>query len=67
MTEGVVEEKGFRYDRRWMLVDMSGRFVSQREFPALSLLQVALEKNGLLVFPKKQPDQILRIPLEMAN
>ena len=37
LTKAKVEEKGFEYDRRWMLVDQKGRFVSQREFSSLAL------------------------------
>jgi len=67
MEEAIVEERGFQHDRRWMLVDQSGRFVSQREFPMLSLLQVELETAGLRVFPKKQPDLNLFIPFNLSE
>jgi uncharacterized protein len=67
LTEAKVEEKGFQYDRRWMLVDQSGRFVSQREFPILALLQVQLLDEGLLVFVKKMPEQQLFIPFDLAE
>lgn len=67
MEDAIVEERGFRFDRRWMLVDQSGRFVSQRGFPRLSLLQVELETAGLRVFPKKQPDLNLFIPFDLSE
>ncbi|MFN0034365.1 MAG: MOSC N-terminal beta barrel domain-containing protein, partial [Saprospiraceae bacterium] len=31
LQEAVPERRGLRYDRRWMLVDDTGRFVTQRE------------------------------------
>ncbi len=37
-----VSAGGFEDDRRWMLTDEAGRFVSQRELPELSGLQLAL-------------------------
>lgn len=67
LTEAKVEEKGFQYDRRWMLVDKSGRFVSQREFPLLALLRVELQENGLLVYVKNSPLRQLLIPFGLAE
>lgn len=67
VSEALVQEKGFQYDRRWMLVDSHLRFVSQREFPKLALLQVEVRKDGLVVFSKMTKDLHLSIPFEMAN
>lgn len=52
VSEAVVEEKGFQFDRRWMLVDETGLFISQRVYPQLALLSVELGENELLVFHK---------------
>lgn len=40
---------GFRHDRRWMLVDEQGRFISQRQHARLALADVALEADGYRV------------------
>lgn len=37
-----LEEMGFRHDRRWMIVDPDGRFVSQRERPELATVSVTV-------------------------
>jgi len=37
-----LEETGFRHDRRWMIVDPEGRFVSQRERPDLATVSVSV-------------------------
>ncbi len=34
--EALVLEKGFAYDRRWMLVDENNRFLTQREHPEMA-------------------------------
>lgn len=39
--------EGLVGDRRWMLVDATGRFISQREEPRLSLIGVAAEGKAL--------------------
>ncbi|MCP9750569.1 MOSC domain-containing protein [Ferruginibacter sp. HRS2-29] len=57
-----ITDRGFEYDRRWMLVDDQDRFVSQRENPIMALLQVELTEDGLKVFHKQHTDQFLHIP-----
>jgi uncharacterized protein YcbX len=41
-----LSDRGARGDRRWMLVDSQGRFISQREWPRLCLLRVAQMDEG---------------------
>lgn len=67
MAQGQVEERGFRYDRRWMLVDETGRFVSQREFANLALLQVEVGEDALFIFHKADENERLQIPLARAE
>ena len=65
MQEAFAEQRGLRYDRRWMLVDDAGRFVSQREIPAMALLGTAIAHPFLSVFWKKNPLEKVQIPLEI--
>jgi len=44
-----VTSRGFKYDRRWMLVDEQSRFLTQREHSQMALIKVAIETDGLLV------------------
>src|SRR3569623_1850409 len=37
-----VTDRGFQYDRRWMLVDHNNLFISQREVHQMALLKPAL-------------------------
>ncbi|MYZ50437.1 MOSC domain-containing protein [Propylenella binzhouense] len=47
LASAALEPRGLAGDRRWMLVDPNGRFISQREFPRLALLGVAQTETGL--------------------
>jgi len=60
-------DRGFEFDRRWMLVDAeNNRFLSQREVPEMALLQVELGEEALLIRHRHRTDQPpLRIPFEM--
>jgi uncharacterized protein YcbX len=42
-----VENRGFQYDRRWMLVDETGTFLTQRQFPQMALITVRLDAGKL--------------------
>lgn len=44
-----LEDRGPRNDRRWMLVDNDGVFISQRTVPRLALVDVALAGDDVLV------------------
>lgn len=59
LTESVVEERGLQYDRRWMLVDAEGTFLTQRNYPQLALLQTTLLPEGLQITAKPTSQQII--------
>lgn len=42
-------ESGLRYDRRFMLIDETGAFMTQRRFPKLALLSVSESAGGFVV------------------
>lgn len=59
-----LEERGLQYDRRWMLVDNLGDFLSQRSHPKMALIQTNLSNNGIEVFLKKHVEENIKIPFE---
>jgi uncharacterized protein YcbX len=40
MESWIAEQKGFRFDRRWMLVDHEGKFMTQRTNPIMALFKL---------------------------
>lgn len=44
-----VTDRGFQYDRRWMLVDSNNSFITQRDLPEMCLMQVSITESGLSV------------------
>ncbi len=40
-----VDERGLRHDRRWMLVDETGGFISQRELPRMATRSTRLASS----------------------
>lgn len=47
VNQAEVTDRGFKYDRRWMLIDDNNRFLSQREVAKMALLKVSLSDNGV--------------------
>jgi uncharacterized protein YcbX len=47
IERSALEARGLRYDRRWMIVDAAGRFITQRTEPRLALVVVALVGDWL--------------------
>ena len=62
-----VQTQGFKYDREWMLTDLSGNFLSQRKTPQMSFFKVSIHENSLSVYHKNFPEQILEIPFELKS
>ena len=62
VAEAIVTERGFQYDRRWMLVDKDGIFITQREVHSMALLQTAIVPQGLYVYHKQNPGKNITIP-----
>ncbi len=61
LDESVVDEFGLRYDRRWMVVDQSGVFLSQRSHPRLALIVPNISDGTLEVDAPGMPT--LQTPL----
>jgi uncharacterized protein YcbX len=62
-----VGERGFQYDRRWMLIDQQGRFITQREHKQLALFKTAIDTDHLIIYHQQDPSNKLFIPLQVAT
>ncbi|HEX5656425.1 MAG TPA: MOSC N-terminal beta barrel domain-containing protein [Polyangiales bacterium] len=60
LPEAHLSDRGIQHDRRFLLVDASGRFFTQRDDPRMALLHTAIVSDTLLLsFASKQ----LEVPL----
>lgn len=56
VNEVLLTPTGLQFDREWMVIDATGRFVSQRELPRMVLIQPALTDDALILnAPAQQP------------
>ena len=58
---------GLRHDRRWMLVDETGGFMSQRAHPRMALISTHLSDEQLTVSAPGMPDLLIPLRQETGN
>ncbi|WP_420576483.1 MOSC domain-containing protein [Ekhidna sp.] len=63
LQEVEVMEKGFRYDRRWMLVNKANGHVTQRTHPHLSQIGISLSEESIIATHRDMSD--LEVPLTL--
>ena len=54
--------KGLLYDRNWMLLNEDGKFMTQRQYPEMALVDTKIE-NGELIFFHQKTNQTASIPI----
>jgi uncharacterized protein YcbX len=62
LVEAQVEARGLKYDRRWLVTDESGRFLTQREVPQLATIRPHIGQDTLEL---RCGDARLDVPLEL--
>lgn len=67
LSAAELTDRGFRYDRRWMLVDEQNRFLTQRVYPKMALLQPAIIEDGIEVTIKRAGTDSILIPFEPSG
>ncbi len=67
LDEALALQKGFEFDRRWMLVDESGKFISQRVEHRLALLQASTNGDGITIQHKQNPEISISIPFQQSS
>lgn len=55
LDSSMVHDRGFPLDRRWLLVDEHGKFISQRTHPRLGQIKLAADSNKLIVDHEGKP------------
>jgi uncharacterized protein len=65
LDQSEVDQFGLEHDRRWMVVDAAGRFLSQRSHPRLALVVPSIRDDRLLINAPGMPT--LDLPLRPAD
>lgn len=62
LKSSMVENRGLQYDRRWMLVNEKNKFLTQREFPKMAMVDVEILKDGLSVAADNKTLEVSFLP-----
>ena len=63
-TAAIVEKRGLQHDRRWMLTNTEGVFMTQRTNGKMALLQAIIEDNALIIREKQDHNNSIKIPID---
>lgn len=58
LKEAKITDRGLEHDRRWLLVDEDGLFLSQREYPELALFQPEINGDALIITHKIKQEAV---------
>ena len=61
----IVERRGLQYDRRWMITDLDGLFMTQRTNGRMALLKAVVENDVLTIFEKESPLNCVKISMKI--
>jgi len=61
LTEAVCTDRGLAHDRRWMVVDAAGQFLSQREHPRMATVWTDISADALTLSAPDMPE--VNVPL----
>jgi len=59
LDSAVLDHRGIEYDRRWMVVDATGAFRTQRELPRMALIHPQISDAGLTLTAEGMPELLL--------
>lgn len=62
-ASAVVEKRGLQHDRRWLITDANGQFMTQRNNGKMALLRATIEDNVLIIREKAKESNDFKIPI----
>lgn len=65
LNESLVEGRGLQHDRRWMLVNDSGEFMTQRTDTRLALFRTQITHDGLIISDPNSSE--IEVPFTLAG
>src|ERR1700739_3470069 len=66
LEEAEVRDRGFAWDRRWMLVGEDHRFLTQRQLPRMATIKAAVTRDELVLTHQNTQITVPLEPLETA-
>ncbi|USE39467.1 MOSC domain-containing protein [Endozoicomonas sp. SCSIO W0465] len=64
LESALVTHRGFAHDRRWLVTDENGKFITQRQYPVLATIATSIVDGGLLITRPAAENLYVPIPEE---
>ncbi len=64
VNKSQVDNFGLHNDRRWMVVDAQGQFITQRQQPRMCLIKVELQSNSIILTAPQMPPLTVQLPIQ---
>ncbi len=61
--KAVIEKRGLQHDRRWVITEPDGTFMTQRTNAKMALLKATIEGDFLVISEKQNPQNLVKIDL----
>jgi uncharacterized protein YcbX len=61
VSEWPVDGNGLRFDRKWMIVDSAGKFLSQRRLPKMALIRTCIDGDRLILSTAARDNLVLEL------
>lgn len=58
LPEVELSERGIPFDREWMITDLEGQFITQREIPAMAMISASMSNDSLILHHRTLEDHI---------
>jgi uncharacterized protein YcbX len=62
VDSALLTDRGFQYDRRWMLINEQNQFMTQRDYPQMALVQTGITADGISLFHTNDIHERMIIP-----
>jgi uncharacterized protein YcbX len=67
VASALLTDRGFQYDRRWMLINAENQFMTQREYPQMALLQTNITGEGVSIFHMSDIHERILVPFWVSE
>jgi len=65
LSQSLVDERGLKFDRRFMLVDENGVFITQRNAPRMALFRTSITEQSIqITYVEDRSNSSILVPLE---
>lgn len=64
LQQATISDRGLQHDRRWMIVEESGQFFTQRQYPEMAQIAVSQSEIGWRLTHKRKRIAPIEVPLQ---